>query len=249
MHTQAALRGNRFQKLSSTLRAVALVLLAMALITGCATGPGGMPGAYPQRDRDPYGGGYGSERILGTVQSVDRGYNRIVLIDELRGQGGAMELYFDRDTRLMYQGRAHAVEGLERGDRISVDAVRSGGRLFARHIEVVHNVRERGGYRGDAYPDPRYPDRYPDRGYDSGELQGAVSHVDPGRRLIVLTRGGYSGARQDVTFDDRTRVEYQGRPLRPEQLEPGDVIRVRGRPLSHGYLAEYIQVEVNARGR
>ena len=58
-----------------------------------------------------------------------------------------VEVYFDNSTRLYYRGQVYPVTGLERGDQISVDAVQSNGRLWARQIEVVRNVRESGGYR------------------------------------------------------------------------------------------------------
>jgi hypothetical protein len=211
----------------------ALLLVAIALLTACATpyggyGGSGVPGgAYP-------GSGYGSERLLGTVQQVDPGYGRLLITADAGGYGGSrpIELQFDRNTRLVYQGREYPVEGLERGDRISVDAVDSGGRLLARHIEVVQNVRET-----------------PGGGYYGGDLQGAVSYVDPRRRVIEITRGGYSGQREQVFYDERTQVEYRGQWLRPEQLEPGDVIRIQARPTGQDWFAERIQVEINARSR
>ena len=99
------------------------------------------------------------------------------------------------------------------------------------------NVREApggGGYYGDGY---------------GGDLGGAVGYVDPRRRVIELTRGGYAGRREQVYYDERTQVFHRGQRLRPELLEPGDVIRVRARPSGGGWLAEHIEVEVNARSR
>ena len=64
-----------------------------------------------------------------------------------RGYAGQrVEVFFDNNTRLYYQGRAYPVTGLERGDEISADVVQSNGRWWARQIEVVRNVRD-GGYR------------------------------------------------------------------------------------------------------
>ena len=275
MRTRADIRLNPSKALSTRTRCTAAVLVAMLSLTGCASLPG-MSGTYPQQPgRDNYGGGYGSERIVGTVQSLDRGYSRIVLMDESRGYGagGAMEIYFDRDTRLVYRGQAQAVEGLERGDRIAVDAVQSGGRLFARHIEVVQNVRESGGGYG-RYPDSTYPGgaqpggtysggtqpgaypggSYPGTAqpggtYNGSELQGAIGQVDHGRRRITLNSGGYNTPRREVLYDELTQVEYRGQRVRPDDLEAGDVIRVRGRPVGSQFIAEQIWVEANARSR
>ncbi|MEO6264798.1 MAG: DUF5666 domain-containing protein [Luteimonas sp.] len=212
-------------------RAVWLAVLALVsalLLGGCATGYGGYPGGSYS------GSGYGNQYLLGTVEDVDVNYGRMVLSADGRGYGGTsrIEVFFDRNTRLVYQGREQSIAGLERGDRVRVDAVQSNGRLRARGIEVVQDVR--GGYGGGQY---------------GGELSGVVSHVDPRNRTIVITRGGYSGSREQVRYDANTRVEYRGQLFRPEQLDPGDVVRIQARPEGNGWLAERIWVEVDARSR
>jgi hypothetical protein len=223
------------------------MLAASLMLAGCATGgyPSGSAGypntGYPGSDApypEPgYPSGYGSERLLGTVQDIDLNQGRLMMTDESRGSSGSyggsrVEVYFDRNTQLVYQGRAQSIEGLERGDRISVDIAQSQGRLWARRIEVVQNVRDGSG--GNYY---------------GGELSGAVSVVDPRRRLITITRGGYSGDRTQVYYDERTQVEYRGQTFRPEQLDPGDVIRIQARPMGNNLVAEHIWVEVDARTR
>lgn len=227
---------------------VSMALAASLLLSGCVTGgypgsDGGYPGAgYPGSDRPypgpDYPGGYGSQRLLGTVQDVDPNQGRLMMTaDAGASSAGAygtsrVEIYFDRNTQLVYQGRVQAIEGLERGDRISVDAVQSQGRLWARHIEVVQNVRDT-----------------PGGSYYGGELSGAVSQVDPRSRRITIIRGGYSGDRTQVYYDERTQVEYRGQMFRPEQLDPGDVIRIQARPMGNDWVAEHIWVEVDARSR
>jgi len=140
------------------------VLSAALLLGACATpgygdryggdpygndrhgGYGAPGGAYPQGG---YGSPYGSQRFIATVQGVDARYGRLLLaIRDARGYSTQqVEVSFDNDTRLYYRGQQYPVAGLERGDEVSVDAVESGGRLWARQIEVVRNVRESGGYR------------------------------------------------------------------------------------------------------
>ncbi|MFP7721349.1 DUF5666 domain-containing protein [Lysobacter sp. A3-1-A15] len=234
--TQTPAASRRFRALPKALAASALLLA----LGGCATGMGGLGGAYPggygqgQSYPDQYRGQYGSQRLLGTVQGVDPRYGRIVLSTEGRGGygGGQVEVMYDRNTQLVYQGRVLPVDGLERGDRISVDTVRSGNRLVARRIEVVHNVRDsRGG------------------SYYGGELNGAVAFVDTRSRVIGLTRGGYSGREERVYYDERTAVEYRGQFYRPDELERGDVLRIQARPRGNDWVAERIWVEVNVRDR
>jgi hypothetical protein len=216
-----------------SIQARALVLLAATLLLGgCVTPYGGYPGGgtpsgYP-------GGGYGSERVLGTVQDVDPYNGRMLLsADDRYGRVSRVEVRFQRDVPTYYRGQRVAAEGLERGDRVSVDATYDNGRLWARRIEVVHNVRDSHG-----------------GSYYGGDLNGAVSYVDAQRRIIVLTRGGYSGTRENVYYDANTMVEYQGRLFRPDQLERGDIIRIQARPAGNReWIAERIWVDVDVRSR
>ena len=149
-----------------------LVLFAALLLGACAsTGYNDRYGGNPYGGGygDPYGGGYGypsdpyypggsnsqcgsqygSQRFIATVQGMDPRSGRLLLaIDDSRSYGSRqLEVYFDNGTRLYYQGRQYPITGLERGDQVSVDAVESNGRLWARQVVVVRNVRETGGYR------------------------------------------------------------------------------------------------------
>ena len=214
------------------LRWLALPLAALVLAGCVSTGGGGYGGG--QVDRGGYSG-YGDQRVMGTVEDVDTRYGRILLSSEDRygNRSSRIAVRFDRNTRLFYQGRQQAVTGLERGDRISVDAVRSGNELWARQIEVVHNVRDGyGGGYGDAY---------------GNDLRGAVSFVDPRAQVIGISSGGYGGQSEQIRYDNRTLVEYRGRRVRPDQLERGDVIRVQARRWGNGWMAERISVERSVR--
>jgi hypothetical protein len=222
------------------------------LLAACATPYGGLPGSgYPGAGYPDAGypggtypggqnpGNYGAEVVMGTVRQVDPSYGRIVIDADAGPYGGnrPLEIGYDRGTRLVYQGREYPVEGLERGDRIRVETSGAGGRLQARFIEVVQNVRET--------PSSGYGDSY---GY-GGNIEGAVRLVDPRARLIEITRGGYSGRPERVFYDERTQVLHRGQMLRPEQLQSGDVIRVQARPFGQDWVAERIEVQVDARSR
>lgn len=125
-------------------------------LAACATGHGGSgypggsnyPGSYGGQYGNQYGR-YGSQRFLATVEGVDPRYGRLLVgIDDPRNyRQSRVEVFFDGNTRLYYQGRAYPVAGLERGDQVAIDAVQSNGRLWATRIEVVRNVRDYGGYR------------------------------------------------------------------------------------------------------
>jgi hypothetical protein len=211
-------------------RAVGLIAATSALLlVGCVT-PGGYgqsPGGYGQPAPGYPSQQYGSQ-LQGTVESVDPRYNRILLVveDPRSGRTQRMEVRYDERTRLVYQGRESAVEGLERGDVIRFEAVQTGRELYARQIEVVRNVRD-GGYGG---------------GYGN-DLRGSVALVDTRMRLIRLDGAGYGNDVQ-LAYDARTTVEYQGRSYRPENLQRGDIVRIQARQVGNNqWLAERIIVE------
>ena len=218
-----------------------LAFAALLLLAGCATGGYGPGSGYPGQQGYP-GQSYpdesrGSQALAGTVDGVDLNGQRLLLIAQSSQYGGGSrtDVYFDRNTRLYYQGRVQAIEGLERGDVVRIDAVQSGGRLWARTIEVVQNVRDRQG--GGQY---------------GNELRGAIGYVDPRARVIELDGGGYGGYggnRARVRYDERTLVEYQGRRYRPEDLERGDEVRIQARQVGNDLLADRIWVERSVRGR
>lgn len=67
-------------------------------------------------------------------------------------------------------------------------------------------------------------------------VTGDVAWVDPGsRELEVQNRTGRVVAR----YDERTTVHFQGREYRPENLEPGDVVRME--VAGSGYQSVYAQ--------
>jgi hypothetical protein len=84
--------------------------------------------------------------VKGTVSNVDHGAGRIDLdvtyINNLRntnnGQRGT--IYFDNNTRVVYQGRDYRVADLERGDEIEVTGANNNGRYVASTITVVRDA-------------------------------------------------------------------------------------------------------------
>jgi hypothetical protein len=214
----------------------ALIAGATLLLAGCVT-PDGFGGySAPGGGYGQSGPGYptqGSNQLLGTVEGVDPRSSRIMLIaeDPRTGRSQRLDLRYDQRTQLIYQGRQHPVEGLERGDVIRVDAVQSGREWWARSIEVVRNVRESGAYDGNH-----------GGGYGS-DLRGAIAFVDTRTRMIRLDGAGFGSSAQ-VGYDGRTTVEYQGRMYRPENLQRGDQVRIQARRFGNNqWMAERIIVE------
>jgi hypothetical protein len=205
-----------------------LFVAACVALSACASmGDFGSP--YPPSTGYPSQGA--RQELQGAVRNVDHGNRRFLLAQD---RGGSADIAYDAATRLVYQGREHAVGGLEPGDRVRVLAARDGGLWRAQDIQVLSDVREGGGYAGDG----------------SGmERHGAIARVDARSRTIYYTEGGYSGGEQAVGYDTRTTVEYRGQQYRPDALERGDLVRMQVSRDDRGWVADRIVVEVSSRER
>jgi len=89
----------------------------------------------------------------------------------------------------------------------------------------------------------------------SGEAEGTIQDIDPrARRLTLRDESQYQSnlrtgdAAGVVYYDDATRVEYQGRQYRAEDLERGDRIRAHLRGRDDRRVAETIEVLRNVNG-
>lgn len=82
--------------------------------------------------------------VRGTVAGIDTNARRIDLdvayVNNLRDSRQGQSIYYDADTRVVYQSREYAVQDLERGDEIAVRGVNSGGRYLAQEITVVRDA-------------------------------------------------------------------------------------------------------------
>jgi hypothetical protein len=85
----------------------------------------------------------------------------------------------------------------------------------------------------------------------SSDVQGYVDQIDTRNQSISLDvtyinnlrqSGSNSNQQGTIYYDSRTRVVYQGRDYRIEDLERGDQISVKGVNSGGRYLAETIEV-------
>jgi hypothetical protein len=75
----------------------------------------------------------------------------------------------------------------------------------------------------------------PERDLRAGEILAEVDRIDPQRREIRLREE--SGRALVLSYDQATRVIYQGREYGVENLEAGDVVALRVPPRSDNYVA------------
>jgi transcriptional accessory protein Tex/SPT6 len=90
-----------------------------------------------------------SSDIRGTVTLVDTQAQRIDLNvnysngNGLRNSQSSSSIYYDSNTRVLYQNKSYAPTDLERGDQIDVLAYNNGnGRYLADTVTVTRNVRQ-----------------------------------------------------------------------------------------------------------
>ncbi len=77
--------------------------------------------------------------VGGTVDKVDRVRNRVAV--KPFGNGQKMSLAFDERTHIYRDGVETTERGIRRGDRVYIDTMLDGTRLFARNIRVVTSLK------------------------------------------------------------------------------------------------------------
>ncbi len=88
-----------------------------------------------------------SPTVSGSVTNVDTNARRIDLnvnyVNNLRPNGSEStgSVYYDQNTRVVYQGQNYSPSDLERGDQISVAGYNNNGQYLAQTITVTQNVR------------------------------------------------------------------------------------------------------------
>jgi hypothetical protein len=89
-----------------------------------------------------------SSDVTGTVTAIDTNARRIDMnvsyVNNLRPSSSDRtgSIYYDNNTKVVYNNSTYAVTDLERGDEISVVGVNDNGRYLAQTITVTRNVRQ-----------------------------------------------------------------------------------------------------------
>ena len=127
------------------MRRATFVLAALLMTAGCGSmGDGGLGSIGDIILGSP--SSTQSSDVKGTVAAIDTNARRIDLnvtyINNLRddnnGQRGS--IYYDSNTRVVYQNQTYNVTDLERGDEIEVKGVADNGRYLAQEILVVRDA-------------------------------------------------------------------------------------------------------------
>lgn len=82
--------------------------------------------------------------IRGTVRTVDTSERRIDLdvemVNQLRDARPGSSIYWDQNTRVVYQNQTYSPENLERGDVVEVTGAANNNTYIASEIRVVRDV-------------------------------------------------------------------------------------------------------------
>ena len=125
------------------MRRTSLILMTLVLTAACGS-MGDLGGTLG----DILGSSSPAETsdVRGTVSYVDTGARRIDLnvsyINDLRSTGDDQRgsIYYNNDTRVVFEGRDYEVADLERGDEIEVVGFNDNGRYVASTITVLRDV-------------------------------------------------------------------------------------------------------------
>lgn len=202
------------------LRAAALA--AMLSAAGCsqAGAIGDILGGVLGPQGQGQGQGQGSQ-VSGEIQGVDA--NRGVL--QIRTQSGQTgNVYFDQNTRVVYQQREYPVTALERGDVVAMSIQQDQrGQAYTNYIQVQQSVQERTGQgnQGGVY-----------NGGNSGvsvqRFSGTVGYIDTQRGVFELrTQNG--SAQVALPYNVNSQDNQRFRSLRS-----GQNVTVEGRMAAQG---------------
>ncbi|HYI13694.1 MAG TPA: hypothetical protein VEK57_31930 [Thermoanaerobaculia bacterium] len=123
------------------MRRATLILTVCLLTVACGSGGLGSLGdilGSPSAEKP--------SDVRGTVDNVDTNARSITLnvsyVNNLRSSGNDQRgtIYYDNDTRVVYQNQNYNVTDLERGDQIDVTGHNDSGRYVAETITVTQDV-------------------------------------------------------------------------------------------------------------
>jgi hypothetical protein len=203
------------------LRAAAFA--AMLSAAGCAQAGaigeilGGVLGPQGQQGQGQGQGG----QVSGEIQGVDT--NRGFL--QIRTQSGQTgNVFFDQNTRVVYQQREYPVTALERGDVVAMNVQQDQrGNAYTNYIQVQQSVQDRGGQssQGGVY-----------NGGNSGaaiqRFTGTVGYIDTQRGVFELrTQNG--SAQVALPYNVNSQDNQRFRTLRS-----GQNVTLEGRMAAQG---------------
>jgi hypothetical protein len=208
--------------------------IAAIVTTGCGLLGGGSGSTTPTPSPAPTS----AAAVSGTVQSIDAQARTLTVGAGARNQ---MNLRNSDRTVLSYDGfhrrrvpgaKSYNPQDLEAGDQIEAQVERNGNLRLARNIKVVYSVSGNSGANSAAVT-----------GWNA-----TVRSVNSGNRTIELVQPGREPYPVTVNYDANTRVDFQGRSYKPEDLKRNDEVEVRTHSAGSQVIADHIIVTRDTSG-
>ena len=209
--------------MKATIYGVRLAALA-AMLSTAACSQAGPLGDILGGVLTPQGQGQGTgaaNQAYGEVLYVDTN-QQVIQIRSQSGQTG--NVFFDQNTRVVYQQREYPVTSLERGDVVTLQVQQDQrGNAYTNYIQVQQSVQDRGGQSNGG--------TYNNGTYGSNTLQrysGTVGYIDTQRGIFELrTQNGT--AQVTLPYNVNTQDNQRFRSLRS-----GQSVTVDGRMVAQG---------------
>ena len=152
--------------------------------------------------------------VGGTIAKLDRVRDRVVV--SVFG-GGQMTVLFDPRTNVYRSGKQATLADLQQGDRIYLDTILDGTKVFARTIRLGAPT-------------------------SSGESQGVVVKYRPERNELTL-RDSLSPNSVRVRLDSSTRFTQDGKTVPVNTLSAGTLVSITFAPEDNGHsLARQVSI-------
>lgn len=191
-----------------------LLLLSVALAAGTAngqnkttnSGAAASPASQPESNYDPLldlpALPQGQTTLVGgTVHGIDQIRNRLTV----QPFGGhSMKMFFDERTHIYRDGVPSTQLAIHKGDRVYVDTMLDGTRVFARNIRVV-------------------------TGMEAADARGQITSNDL-RTGQITVQDGLSARPVTFRVTPSTVVKTAGGSSTVAQLQPGSLVSVRFTP-------------------
>ena len=157
--------------------------------------------------------------VGGTVSKIDRVRDRLTV--NVFGKGGKVDVSWDERTHIYRDGTETTERGIQKGDRVYVDTMGDGHKVFARNIRIVTNL-------GPA------------------DARGQVVSFNP-RTGLMSVRDDLSGQPVNFRVSDKTTIQGREGAGTVGDLVPGTLVAVRFAPGKKEYRGLAKQVSIIAK--
>jgi hypothetical protein len=215
------------------------VMLGVAVaVTGCSQlgGLGNVLGGV----LGPQAGSGSASEVYGVVRGVDT-QRQLIQIQTQNGQTG--NIYFDQNTRVVYQNQQYPVTALEQGDQINLRLQQGqNGQYYTDYITVTQSVQQsNGGYgtNNGGYNNNGGSNNggYNNGGYNNGSTNGGYTQVEGRVSFVDVQRGQFglttNQGNLTVVMPYQTNASDANRF---RNLRNNEYVRVQGRLVANGRL-------------